>query len=425
MTSFGLNPSFCGPTSVLPLFANALRRALPTPDGRYRLFDGVRTPAFGARWGVADVATSQAGLVTARIPDTTDAGLIVDGSVGEWHEPSLQALKAFGPAVLRTLDWQRTNDIPDYPGRPTNNWDLFQALPGRGMAASLQARVAAKLNSHLWWCAPWRSVLTPGEYKLQLVERLESIRGNTRDAVVLEYGNELWNSGFPVHNWLRAQARPGETWHDVAAREIVLLKSAADEVFGTESTFFGGRPYYLFVGGQLTVPSHLRKLLEALQRYGITPDLAGPAVYVTPMKAQKEEWEATGAVPSQDELMSSCMNRLTEIAADNGPLREHAALIEAFGVPWFACYEVGQSLIAGRHPWRQAALAAQRTEWMGELYWQLRRALQTRGVDLANWYSAATIQEPSDTRVDVFGLLEGDLSVPLLPKAKAAMGEQS
>src|SRR6185295_7300643 len=110
--------------------------------------------------------------------------------------------------------------------------------------------------------------------------------------------------------------------------------------------------------------------------------------------------------PTQDELRGSCMARLEEIMLR--PLREHGLLCHQYSVPFFACYEAGQSLIAGSHPWRKAAIEAQRTEWMGDLYRGIRRAAEAAGVDLLNWYSAATDQSPSDPRVDVFGLLEGD-----------------
>jgi hypothetical protein len=136
------------------------------------------------------------------------------------------------------------------------------------------------------------------------------------------------------------------------------------------------------------------------------------------MKAQKDEWEATKAVPTQDELRASCFARLGELDA---LLDAHRALLSAHSVPHLACYEAGQSLIAGSYPWRAAALAAQRAEWMGDLYRRIRKSAFAADVDLLNWYSAATNQEPTDTRVDVFGLLEG-LNRPLLPKALGAMG---
>ena len=47
---------------------------------------------------------------------------------------------------------------------------------------------------------------------------------------------------------------------------------------------------------------------------------------------------------------------------------------------------------------------------------------EAEGVSLLCWYSAATDQEPTDPRVDVWGLLEG-LGRDPLPKAIAARGD--
>jgi hypothetical protein len=261
---------------------------------------------------------------------------------------------------------------------------------------------------------------------------LKAIRTRAKKPPILEYGNELWNAGFPVHGWLKQAAKfmtigPPVSWQFVAAEEIATLKRVADQVFGSGGAL-GTRPCFLFVGGQLTVPSHLDKILSALADLGVTPDLAGPALYVTPLKAHKEEWEATGAVPTQEELRASCFARLEQLAprlsqehsTPAGVLSQHDMIRRDHGVPYFACYEAGQSLIAGSHPWRAAAIAAQRTEWMGDLYRGIRRVAESAGVDLLCWYSAATSQEPP-VGTDVFGLLEG-LGLPELPKAIAARG---
>lgn len=423
MTHYGLNPSFAGPTSVLPLFANALRRGIPMPDGRLRLFDGVPAPELGPRIN-AVVQHAPNGNVFATLKGPDPRVPVGPYTAGNWHGPSIGALYALRPKVLRTLDWSMTNKRPQWALPRVLPSDLLQATD-RGMAVELQARGANALQCHLWWCAPARFELSVEEYEVRLEEMLVAIKATVDRPPVLEYGNELWNAGFPVHGWLNSpEAKNGYkiTWQQVAAFEIDTLKKVADRVFGPPGPL-GARPYFLFVGGQLAVPSHLDRILDALD---VTPDLAGPALYVGPLKAQREEWEATGAVPTQDELRASCFARLEEVfreATMEGPLGEHARVVSKHGVPFFACYEAGQSLLAGGHPWRKAALEAQPTEWMGELYRGIRRVAEAAGVDLLNWYSAATDQTPSDSRVDVFGLLESTDLTKMLPKALGARGD--
>jgi len=431
VTFYGLNPSFVY-NSPLPLFANLVRRAKRVEaDGSVKLMEHTTAKFAASLTGSCKLTRRPSGLLTAAryaaTDDWADQVVTTPSHPLTFHTPSLLALAALRPAVLRTLDWQMTNKRPD--------WTLPRVLPGdvlqgtdRGMAVELQAQAANALGCHLWWCAPPRFELSVTEYERRLEEFLVAIRDTATRPPILEYGNELWNDGFAVKGWLDTLREPMATrpnWQLAATREIAALKRVADRVFGPPGPL-GARPYYLFVGGQLTVPSHLDRILSSLADLGVTPDLAGPALYVTPLKAHKEEWEATGAVPTQDELRASCFARLGEIADDatvRGPLYQHDQIRQAHGVPYFACYEAGQSLIAGAHPWRRAALEAQRTEWMGDLYRTIRATAEGAGVDLLNWYSAATDQAPTDPRVDVFGLLEGTDPAQLLPKARAARGD--
>lgn len=448
-TYFGINPSFVN--GRLPLLSNAIQR-----DRYFRVFNdrgeptAERSPLAPDGWPMRDgrlhgvkCFSEMAGTmpkITAKLGAEPTGGLVksrdgemfwicahnwqpgdlvaVDGGkFKSWHLPSLAELGTFKPVSLRTLDWERTNEKRD--------WSRPRTLPvhpiqGDGMAVELQAEAANLIKAHLWWCAPPRFELSEVEYEARLEEMLRALQITCRLAPILQYGNELWNSGFAVHNWLKrvaADDQVGPPWHYVAAREIALLKKVADKVFGTPGPF--GPRYYLFVDGQFTVPSHLKNLLEACADLGVVPDMAGPALYATPTKASKAQWEANNQVPSQDELRRSVEARVREMWAI---LDQSADIVSAAQVPYLGVYEAGQSLIAGHYPWRRAAIEAQRAEWMRGVYLELRSMAQATGVTMLNWYSACTDQEPGDSRVDVFGLLEG-LGKPWLPKAEGAIGK--
>lgn len=449
MTYFGINPSFVN--GRLPLFSNGIQR-----DRYFRVFNERGEPTQEKSeiapdgWPMRDgrlhgvkVFSEMAGTMPQCAAQLADSSALIRQREGEmfwiasrswspsdtvkvsgprfrsWHIPSLSELSALKPTVLRTLDWERTNDKRDWSRpRVTPAWPT----QGDGMAVELQAEAANLLKCNLWWCAPPRFELSTTEYEAKLEEMLRALQATANRPLVLQYGNELWNSGFAVHGWLERMAREtdsGWTWHQQAAQEISLLKKVADKVFGTLGPF--GPRYFLFVDGQFTVPSHLERILEALADLGIVPDMAGPALYATPLKASKEDWEANGTVPSQDELQRSVQARVREM----WPLLDRTAdIVSRAGVPYLGVYEAGQSLIAGHHPWRRAAIEAQRAEWMRGIYLQLRSMAQATGVTVLNWYSAMTDQQPGDTRVDVFGLLEG-LGKPWLPKAGGAIGESA
>ena len=307
--------------------------------------------------------------------------------------------------ALRTLDWQRTNERPDWTQPRVKPSDPIQGSR-RGMAIELQVSAANAVRAPLWWCAPVRFSASPADYAAKMTEMLTVIRDQAERTPVLEYGNELWNAMFPAHSWLQT-ITPNSRWQDAAAIEIAHFWRIADQVFGS-------KPYIKFVGADRENPPTLERILSQLPEM---PEYAGPAAYVGPLKADKIAWEASGAVPTQDQLRASCFSRLPQV---EGKLAEHKTICQRHGVG-MAVYEAGQSFIASGKPWRRAAIIAQRELWMGDLYRELRASINHAGVDYANYYSLATDQEPSDQRTDVFGLLEGH-GFTMLPKALAARG---
>ena len=459
MTRYGINPSYCNTYSRLPLFADPLRRGKAfevfqesgTPTGEPSPLGPDGWPVEDGRWHGVRVYGDGDGFLPKLL--TRDARVTVrqrDGFmsvafwkdkprgldsmyaeseqiIGEWNADSLEAIAYFKPKILRTLDWgwqARKEKRPDWTKPRVKPSDPLQ---GEEMALELQIDAANKLGCHLWWNAPPRFELSVPEYEKRLEEMLEIIRDQTVKPPILEYGNELWNEGFPVHSWLRsmsmAAAHPDTrtTWHAWAAYEIHTLFDVAQRVFG-EGDILGQRPYWLFVGGHIAVHDTLDRILEALS---FTPDIAGPALYVTPFRGvgrdDAKAWSASAYVPTQDELMDSMFGMFPALRLK---LDAHRNILKAHGVPFFGVYEAGQSLISQGRPWKKTACEVQRSERMGTLYQMIRQTLSDAKVDVACWYSACTDQDPKDARVDVFGLLEATLDkAEPLPKARAARGE--
>ena len=445
-TFWGVNPSFCDWTSRLPLFADPMRRGRafevfkedgtptselsplgpdgwPVVDGRWH---GVRL--FGDMGGTMPEMGAESSQFKLRVNAGNSAFICWRGgeipfqksirlrpSFGSWHTPSFEALNYFKPKVMRTLDW-------GYQARKTRrpDWTKPRVMPldplqGEEMALELQCDAANILNCALWWNAPPRFELSVDEYERRLEVMLGTIRDIAKKPPILEYGNELWNDGFPVKNWLdRLDAESEASWHAFASREIATLKRVADRVFG-EPGPLGQNPYYLFVGGHIGNPDTMDRILSALD---FAPDMAGPAVYVRPKDADADKWAASTVPPTQAELRISCMSRLPEY---RNKLDAHRSIAHSHGVPYFSCYEVGQDMHARGPAFKQAALQAQREPWMGDLYREIRKLMTDAKVDLSCWYSAASAQ----TLDRAFGLLEGTLDkAEPLPKAVAARGDQ-
>lgn len=461
MTHYGINPSFARHTGRLPLLGDFVRR------GRaFEVFEDGRTPTGEAspvrsdgwphlndgRWHGVRIFSAMGGtmpevVVTDAINGDyvnqaggghVDSAVIQRGrdslwlcwkgrerrpqvhdaraaQVGGFHGPSLEAIRSFSPACVRTLDLQLAN-LPSTALSEVPRSAPLQATDA-GMALEMQVALANLCGTVLWWTAPARYAATADEYRAWLRGRFRILRERCRRAPIVQYGNELWNDRLGPGAWLRRRAdAEHRRVSDLAADEVALLREVGDEVMGPPDAL--GRPrWYLFVDGNRNDPAYMDRVLSALPSR--TADLAGPAFYVGPTREDVEGWRSTSTVPTQDDLEASCRRGLL-LASRR--LREHVDVAQAHGVRFPAVYEAGQSMIAGGAPWRAAAIAAQGTEWMGDLYRSMRRELKASGVELVCWYSLATDQAPDDPSVDVFGLTAG-LGVPEPPKARAARGE--
>jgi hypothetical protein len=450
LTVYGINPSFANWTSRLPLFSDPLRRGKAfevfkedgTPTGEPSPLSPDGWPKYDGRWhgvrlfgdmdgtmpeisGWSDTADSKLNINPGKsafvywrsdsfaLPMTIRRLLTLKPSFHGWHIPSGEAIKYFKPQVLRTLDWgwqARKEKRPDWTKPRVKPSDYLQ---GEEMALELQIEAANLLGCHLWWNAPPRFELTAQQYEVRLGELLSILKANCSKPPILEYGNELWNAGFPVNGWLDryAQGMGWPSWICSAAHEINLMHRVADGVFGGVG-LLSQKPFYTFVGGHIADMTVLDKTIEALQ---FTPDLAGPAIYAQPLKSDQEKWKTATDI-TQDELRASVMANMDWF---HNKLWNHASVLNDRHVPHFACYEVGQDMHAHGEAYKLAALEAQRSEWMGDMYRELRKMLDEAGVDLACWYSAASAQ----TMDRSFGLLESCDLTKALPKARAARGD--
>lgn len=445
-THFGVCPSYASWLSRLPIFADPIRRGkifevfsednLPTgdpspidpdgwpvQDGRWhgvRLFgdmDGFLPDLHPEKWPASmrlRINPGKSAWVSWR-GGKPDPYPHLKPAFGNWHIPSGEAIQYFKPKVLRTLDWGWQAKQAKRPDFSRKRRRPSYPLHGECMAIELKCEAANLLNCTLWWNVPPRFELSVQEYEARVGEMLAVLKANCKKPPILEYGNELWNDGFPVHQWLKGLL-PGLSWHDAAALEITKMADLAETAFGAGGPL-GEKSHYIFVGGHMALPDTLDKILNAMP---FSPDAAGPAFYSTPLKVDKDRWQQTGEIPTEGQLMDSLLSNLPGLRLK---LDIHRNILKAHNVPYFCVYEAGQSLIANGRPWKKAALAVQRSERMAELYRALRAHLQAAMVDLACWYACASSQSPSDSRVDVFGLLEStlDMAAPL-PKAVAARG---
>lgn len=339
-----------------------------------------------------------------------------------------------GPRVWRTLDWTRVNDYGAQDPPLPFEFDLAgRILPGspsqgtrRGMCPEFQAAFCNQVGADLHFQVPHRAEpMGEADYELFLRDTFTRLRDGSpavpginrgepfaglapERELVLELSNEMWNA-FPVNRWLRQEAAArGLTLHQVIAQELERVWRIADEVFA------GVRTVRRYVGGFVAEADFARRILAALPP-GTRVDALGPACYFRPLPETIERWlEGAGPgvcpnCPSPEEVVAAAWLSFDELRRS---LRAHRLVAEAHvnpdgSHPRLVLYEAGQSFDARGGPWAAAAQAAQALPEIYRAYVDgLVPLLVEEGVEVVNWYSFMTDQDPSHG-VDVgFGIWE-------------------
>ncbi len=341
------------------------------------------------------------------------------------YPPFVQKLAAMnggrGPSVWRAMDWNRVNDYGRRDGEAPFVFDLAGRIrPGspsqgtrRGVCVEYQVALCNAVGSGLHLNVPHNADNLPEQdyedFLRDLFTRIRDgspavagIHGGRPFAplaphlqLTLEFSNELWNPGFPVHDWLRRRAlRANRRLPQEAALEIRRVFALADEVFA------GPHAPRLrhFVGGWFDQPNFLEDVLDALGP-DVRVDALGPACYFAPRGADVRAWQQ-GRVgptcpncPTAEEVVESARKDIAELG---GKLLRHSLLARTRVNPDGSCarlelYEGGASFESGSQPWGLAAMQAQRLPQMYEAYvLDLVPTLIANGVDTMNWYSFIT-----------------------------------
>jgi PKD repeat protein len=356
-----------------------------------------------------------------------------------------------GPRVWRTLDWTRVNDYGALDPPVPFTFDLAGVIrptspsqgTRRGMCPEFQVAFCNLVGAGLHYQVPHRTdQMSAPDYERFLRDTFTRIRDgapavpglnggrafaglDARLELTLELSNELWNA-FPVNRWLQLEAlRRGLTLHEVIAEELVHVWRIADEVFS------GRRTVRRFLGGFVAESDFVRRVLEALPP-DTRVDALGPSCYFRPRPDVIAGWlrdaEAGSCpnCPTPEEVIAAALLSLDELRVR---LRELRAVAEAYrnpdgSHPRLVVYEAGQSFDAQGAPWAPAARAAQVVPGMYDAYVTgLIPMLVEEGVELVNWYSFMTDQDPSHG-VDVgFGIWNDMSQTITLPVPESYVDE--
>jgi len=346
-----------------------------------------------------------------------------------FHPRFLEQLR--GAAVLRFMDWQRTNnsELVRFQDRATPQ--MSQGTR-RGAAFETMIELANRVGADPWLCVPHQA---DDDFVEQMAKLVRDKLGPGR-VVYIEYSNEVWNGIFSQYEYAAQQGckaglsklepYPGSCSDDGvklwAATKWAAKRSArVFEIF--EKVFGGSERLVRVLGGQSAWVERNEVLLQVFNNPAINPKrVRADALAIAPY---------FGAIA--DELVEKRSPRelsvdaiLQQVEASIEPqvreaARQNKALADRFGLRLVA-YEGGQHLVAnGEHQndaeFTAKLIAANRHPRMGVLYEKMFDAwYAASGRELMVLFNSA--EAPS--KYGAWGLLEFQEQLPeRAPKYRA------
>ncbi len=349
------------------------------PGGKYICtYDGEGDIVFG--WDAKN-GTKQPGRIEVNVtPSNTGVYMRIENSnpsnrvrnVKLVHESLVDHPSSFHPLfverlkpfkTLRFMDWQRTNTTSQKVWSDRVTPDYFTQAERGGVAIELLIELANELGADPWICMPAQA---DDDYVRRFAQLVKS-RLHPGGKVYVEWSNEVWNSQFEAHKWIKAETDNTslsmpffDKWAAEARRDFDIWTN----VWGADSNrvvrVAASQAANVWVTGKL------------LERMGGKFDAVSCSTYFGLPSAVERTLTSSTTV---DEIIGHLENN---IVTDNRKFYgQHGALAKQYGDQFgrpikLIAYEGGQHLADGgqNKPHKAALIAAQDHPKMYDLYQQ-------------------------------------------------------
>ncbi|GAB4107923.1 MAG: hypothetical protein Kow00105_12460 [Phycisphaeraceae bacterium] len=290
-----------------------------------------------------------------------------------FHPFYLKRLKPF--SVIRFMDWQRTNGsgIVSWSDRPKPTY--FTQGTDDGVALEYMIDLCNELGADPWFCMPH---LANDRYVENFAKLVKSrLRKDLN--VYVEWSNEIWNSQFPQHRWVRGRADGRSlsmAFHQVWAEEADRDFEIWEEVWGNQSD-----RVIRVAAGQKDNPWVTEQLVDAL---GGEFDAISCSTYFGFTHDEERRLNA-GTRPSEilDRAMAEMTRRQRTNYQAHGQLSRKWSRKLGRNIPLIG-YEGGQhyTVAGGNPPYAKAYLTVQNHPKMYQVYLANMREWENAGGSL-------------------------------------------
>jgi hypothetical protein len=324
-----------------------------------------------------------------------------------FHPFYLSRLQPF--SVLRFMDWARVNgsSASNWSDRPTD--DYYTQATGKGVAIELMIDLCNELGADPWFSMPHRA----SDSYVREFARLVKSRLRPDLNVYIEWSNEVWNSQFPQHTWVRDRGDGRSlsqafisAWAKEADRDFDIWREVFDEQADR---------VIRVAASQKDNPWITEKLTEALDGEF---DAISCSTYFTLTRDQRSR---LGSSTTASDILNMALSELTRSVRSH--YRAHGELARKWSdkldrnIP-LVSYEGGQHYTAngGNPPWARAFLDVQKHPRMYDTYLANLREWENAGGSLFVAYNF--VDKPD--KWGAWGLLDFmDQSIDKAPKYRA------
>ena len=329
-----------------------------------------------------------------------------------------------GAAVLRFMDWQRTNDSPLSSWRERTTPHMSQGTV-RGAAIETILEVANRIDADPWLCIPHKA----DDAYIENMAKLVRDRMAKGHVAYIEYSNEVWNGIFSQYHYAAEQGCKAGlnrlppyagSCDDDGTRMWAGMKWQAKrsarsfEIF--ERVFGGSERLVRVLAGQASWSERNELLLEAfnsraLNPHGVRADALAIAPYFGGGVADAIADAKQSATISEAQILARAGDTIDEQVGQAS--RDNMRVARRFGLRLVA-YEGGQHLVAtgantGDQTLTDKLINANRAPAMQHLYERMFDAwYAASGNDLMVLFNSAA--QPS--KFGSWGLLESQEQPP-------------
>jgi len=289
---------------------------------------GVTSASLGATWFQRTATLLSAGSIYATCTGTV-AGITLKllSEAGAYVAAEYTTTMArMNPKCIRVKDWQRIDWaqttggglswVVDWTTRATLSsccWGDSQGVP-----AEMLINAAETLSCDLWLCLP-HTAPSDAEHEAYIRGMATVIyAGQTDSKIIVEYGNELWNTNIGGGHWIDTHKGKTEPAGHFAAVQAIRAWGWFKAQWLTEG---GSASDLIFAAmGQQTNLSHsydtfLDTMTDTLIERGWKPDMVGCGFYAKPLPADIQSWKVNGPPTVSEYIASGIANCSVQLRA--------------------------------------------------------------------------------------------------------------